>query len=74
MLEAFYQHPQSDALQKLAMQPLAGDHAGLEADFRGCIGKLHQQSIEQRLDWLKSQPSLDDAGKAELRELLALRR
>ena len=74
LLDAFAEHAQADALGKLAAQPLAGDEAGLEADFRGCVRKLQQQAVEQRLDWLKSQPALDDAGKAELRELLALRR
>ena len=74
LLEAFAEHPQSDALGKLAAQPFAGDEAGLAADFRGCVSKLHRQAIEQRLDWLKSQPHLDDSGRAELRELLAMRR
>jgi DNA primase len=73
LLEACAEHPQIEALQKLAAQPMAGDDAGLEADFRGCVKKLRQQAMEQRLDWLKSQPVLDDAGKSELRSLLTLR-
>jgi DNA primase len=73
LLEACAEHPQIEALQKLAAQPMAGDDAGLEADFRGCVKKLRQQAMEQRLDWLKSQPALDDAGKSELRSLLTLR-
>jgi len=74
LLDAYADHPQADALGKLAVQPIAGDESGQHADFRGCVIKLQQQAIEQRLVWLKSQPVLDDAGKAELRELLALRR
>ena len=74
LLEHFSEHPQIDALQKLAAQPQAGDDAGLLADFRGCIAKLREQAIGQRLDWLKSQPSLDEDGKAELRALLSKKR
>ena len=73
LLEAFADHPQIEALQKLAAQPLAGDDAGLAEDFRGCFRKLRQQAVQQRLDWLKSQPTLDDEGKSELRALLSLR-
>ena len=74
MLEASASNPQIDALQKLAAQPLAGDDAGLLEDFRGCVRKLRQQAIEQRVEWLKAQPSLDDEGKSELRALLSFRR
>jgi len=74
LLDAFAEHPQIESLQKLAAQPMAGDDAGLEADFLGCIKKLRQQAIEQRLDWLKSQPALDESGKAELRTLLSTKR
>lgn len=74
LLEAFAEHPQTDAMNKLATQLQAGDEQGLQADFRGCITKLREQAISQRLDWLKSQSQLDDEGKAELRALLQLRR
>lgn len=74
LLEALGSHPQVEALQKLAAQPLAGDDAGLLEDFRGCVRKLRQQAIEQRVEWLKAQPSLDDEGKSELRALLSHRR
>ncbi|WP_397607044.1 hypothetical protein [Silanimonas sp.] len=73
LLEASASNPQIDALQKLAAQPLAGDDAGLLEDFRGCVRKLRQQAIEQRVEWLKAQPSLDDEGKSELRALLSQR-
>ena len=74
LLEALGSRPQVEALQKLAAQPLAGDDAGLLEDFRGCVRKLRQQAIEQRVEWLKAQPSLDDEGKSELRALLSHRR
>ena len=70
LLESYADHPQIDALQKLAAQPLSGDDAGLQEDFLGCVRKLKQQAVEQRLEWLKAQPVLDDAGKRELRSLL----
>ena len=73
LLEAFASNPQIDALQKLAAQPLAGDDAGLLEDFRGCVRKLRQKAIEQRVEWLKAQPSLDDESKSELRALLSHR-
>ena len=73
LLESYADHAQIDALQKLAAQPLAGDESGMQEDFRGCVRKLKQQAVEQRLDWLKSQADLDDEGKAELRALLTLR-
>ena len=73
LLEALGSHPQVEALQKLAAQPLAGDDVGLLEDFRGCVRKLRQQAIEQRVEWLKAQPSLDDEGKSELRALLSHR-
>ena len=73
LLEALASNPQIDALQKLAAQPLAGDDAGLLEDFRGCVRKLRQQAIEQRVEWLKAQPSLDDESKSELRALLSHR-
>jgi DNA primase len=71
LLEAYAEHPQADALQKLAAQAFTGDDAGLLADFRGCVTKLRDQAIRQRLDWLKAQGQLDDEGKAEMRALLA---
>ncbi len=74
LLEAHAEHPQADALNKLAGQILTGDAAGQLADFKGCVAKLRQQAVEQRLEWLKAQPVLDDAGKAELRQLLTQRR
>jgi len=73
LLEAHAQHPQAEALNKLAAQALAGDEAGLVEDFRGCVSKLRQRAVEQRLEWLKSQPHLDAEGKAELRALLRSR-
>lgn len=73
LLEALASNPQIDALQKLAAQPQAGDDAGLLEDFRGCVRKLRQQAIEQRVEWLKAQPSLDDESKSELRALLSHR-
>ncbi|MCZ8115803.1 MAG: hypothetical protein O9260_12490 [Silanimonas sp.] len=73
LLEALGEHPQIDALQKLAAQPLAGDEAGLLEDFRGCVRKLRQQAVEQRVEWLKAQPALDDEAKSELRALISHR-
>lgn len=74
LLEAHAEHPQIEALNKLAAQPLAGDEAGNTADFHGCIHQLRRQAIDQRLAWLNSQPELDEQGNAERRELLQLRR
>jgi len=73
LLETFAEHPQAEALQKLAALEQTGDDAGLTADFAGCVMQLRRQAVGQRLDWLKSQPQLDDAGKAEMRALLAAR-
>ncbi|WP_461062150.1 hypothetical protein [Silanimonas algicola] len=73
LLESCADHPQVEALRKLAAQPMAGDDAGLEADFLGCVRKLCQQAMAQRLEWLKSQPTLGDDEKAELRALLSHR-
>jgi DNA primase len=73
LLEAHAEHPQADALNKLVSHPFAGDEAGLVEDFRGCVAKLRQQAVAQRLAWLNAQPQLDEAGKSELRALLGLR-
>ena len=70
LLEAFAGHPQAEALRKLATLALHGDAAALAADFRGALRQLRRQAIHQRLDWLKAQPQLDEAGRAELRALL----
>jgi len=71
LLESFAGHPQAEALRKLATLSLHGDAAALAADFRGALRQLRRQAIHQRLDWLKTQPQLDEAGRAELRALLA---
>ena len=71
LLEAFAAHPQAEALRKLAALPLPGEPAALAADFRGALRQLRRRAIDQRLDWLKAQPALDEAGRAELRALLA---
>ncbi len=74
LLEALSEHEQIEALQKLAAQEAATDDAGIAADFVGAVSKLRQQAVSQRLDWLKSQPALDEAGRSELRALLRLGR
>ncbi|MFN3690459.1 MAG: hypothetical protein ACK4UU_06000, partial [Fimbriimonadales bacterium] len=73
LLEAFDGHEQAEALGKLAAHAMAGDEAGLAADFRGCLRQLKRQAVERRIEWLKSQPGLDERAKSELRALLSMR-
>ena len=76
LLEHFADREETAALQKLASLDLPGDDAGWRSEFLDTIARLDQQTVQQRIDELlqaQREGSLDDAGKAELRELLQVR-
>ena len=64
------------ALQKLASQSMPGDEAAWRTEFLDAIAQLDRQTLQQRVDELQEKQrgeGLDDADKAELRELLQRR-
>ena len=77
LLEHFADREEGAALQKLATQSLPGDVAHWRAEFQDAIAQLDRQTLQQRIDELQEKqrgPGLDEADKAELRELLQARR
>ena len=73
LLEHFEDREEGAALHKLATQSLPGDAAHWRDEFRDAIAQLDRQTLQQRIDELQDKqrgPGLDDADKAELRELL----
>ena len=73
LLEHFEGREEGAALQKLATHSLPGDPAIWRAEFADAIAQLNRQTLQQRIDELQDKqrgPGLDDADKAELRELL----
>src|SRR5690606_10362471 len=77
LLEHFADRDEGAALQKLASQSLPGDGATLREEFLDTIAQLDRQTLQQRIDELQEKqrgPGLDEADKAELRELLQSRR
>lgn len=62
-------------LRKLALQALPGDAAVWREEWRDVLAQLDQQTLQQRVDELKSQQAqsgLSDEDKDELRELMKL--
>jgi len=73
----FADRKEGAALQKLASQDLPGDPEAWRAEFLDAIAQLDRQTIDQRIDELQDKQrgeGLDEADKAELRELLQARR
>ena len=76
LLEHFADREEGVALQKLASQSLPGDAAAWRAEFLDAIAQLDRQTLQQRIDELQDKQraqGLDEADKAELRELLQAR-
>ena len=74
ILEAFGDHPDAAALQKLATQSEPGGEQEWIVDFDGVLLQLSRQSTQQRIDQLQSRiRGLNEDEKSELRELLRLR-
>ncbi|WP_027070880.1 DNA primase [Luteimonas sp. J29] len=77
LLEHFADREEGAALQKLASQDLPGDSSTWREEFLDAIAQLDRQTIDQRIDELREKQrggGLDEADKAELRELLQARR
>ena len=73
----FADREEGAALQKLASQDLPGDPEAWRAEFLDAIAQLDRQTIDQRIAELQDKQrgeGLDEADKAELRELLQARR
>ncbi|HEU0277057.1 MAG TPA: DNA primase [Rhodanobacteraceae bacterium] len=76
VLERFADRPESAALQKLALTDFPGEPEALQAEFAGAMRRLAEHAAQQRRAALihkQSEAGLDEAEKAELRELLARR-
>ncbi|MDQ3495259.1 MAG: DNA primase, partial [Pseudomonadota bacterium] len=76
LLEHFDGRQEASALQKLASQSLPGDEAHWREEFLDAMAQLDKQTLQQRVDELQAKQregSLDDADKAELRQLLLAR-
>lgn len=76
LLEAFEQHVDSNALQKLAMLEIPGDDASWQLEFSDALEQLAKQYRAQRLNELRQQMAhqgLSDEETVELRELLQAR-
>ena len=74
LLEAFAEHPQAGALQKLAGQSVPGEHDAWQREFEDALGQLQRQTWQQRIDRLQAKQrdaALDETDKTELRALLA---
>jgi len=77
LLEHFADREDGAALHKLATQSLPGDAANWREEFQDAIAQLDRQTLQQRVDELQDKQrgqGLDEADKAELRELLQTRR
>jgi len=71
LLEAFAEHKDANALQKLAAITLPGESAQWRVEFQDAIAQLERQTLQQRIAELRErQPGLDETEKTELRELL----
>ena len=76
LLEAFEQHADTLALQKLVMLELPGDEASLRQEFSDALEQLQKQYRQQRLNELRqqmAQQGLSAQETGELRELLLSR-
>ena len=74
LLEHFAEREEAAALHKLALLELPGEPAALQAEFADAVAQLERQLRQQRIAALQARLAmLDDAEKAELRELLQAR-
>jgi DNA primase len=76
LLEAFEQHADTLALQKLVLLDLPGDEASLRQEFSDALEQLQKQYRQQRLNELRqqmAQQGLSEQETNELRELLLAR-
>ena len=76
LLEAFEQHADATALQKLALLDLPGDENSLRQEFSDALAQLQKQYRQQRLGELRQQMAqhgLSEQETGELRELLQSR-
>ena len=74
LLEHFEGREELGALQKLAAHALPGDDAALRQVFLDTIVRLDAEALQQRREELQARiASLDEAEKAELRDLLQAR-
>lgn len=76
LLEAFEQHDDAGALQKLAMLEIPGDDTSWQLEFSDALEQLAKQYRSQRLNELRqqmAQQGLSDEETLELRELLQAR-
>src|SRR3546814_8429129 len=77
LLEHFAEREEAAALQKLAGQTLSGDEARWRDELFDTIAQLDRQVLQQRVAELQAkqrETGMDDADKAELRELLQAQR
>lgn len=76
LVEHFAERPEYPALQKLMAAMVVGEPEMQREEFLDALKRMEQQAIIQRRDWLTAksrEAGLDNAEKAELRELLAAR-
>ncbi|WP_114241604.1 DNA primase [Dyella sp. C9] len=76
LVEHFADRPEYPALQKLMAAMVVGEPELQREEFLDALKRMEQQAIIQRRDWLTAksrEAGLDNAEKAELRELLAAR-
>ncbi|GAA3926174.1 DNA primase [Luteimonas lutimaris] len=77
LLEHFAEREEGEALQKLASLTVPGEEADWHEEFIGAMAQLDRQTLQQRVAELQGkqrESGLDDADKAELRELLQAQR
>ena len=76
LVEHFAERPEYAALQRLMAASVVGEADGQRTEFFDALARMEAQTITQRRDALTGKSregTLDDAEKAELRELLAAR-
>ena len=72
MLEAFEQHADTLALQKLVLLDLPGDAASLRQEFSDALEQLQKQYRQQRLNELRQQMAQQGWSEQETAELCEL--
>jgi DNA primase len=76
LLEHFHEREELAALQKLAVQEIAGETASWRQELHDVVVQLERQTLQQRLEELLAKQraqGLDETDKYELRELLKAR-
>jgi len=76
LVEHFAERAEYPALQKLMAAMVVGEPETQRAEFFDALRRMEEQAVMQRRDWLTNKSregGLDNAEKAELRELLAAR-